>query len=90
MWPPANSYNGGTSILQRSRARGQRVWKTQPEGDDTETLLHRALEHDVAFVPGTTFYSGTPDRRTLRLAFTASTPDELREGARRLAAACRT
>jgi DNA-binding transcriptional MocR family regulator len=69
---------------------GMFTWARLPEGDDAEALLHRALEHDVAFVPGTTFYSGPPDRRTLRLAFTAAPPDELREGARRLAAACRT
>ncbi len=69
---------------------GMFTWVRLPGGADAEELLHRALEHDVAFVPGTTFYSGAPDRRTLRLAFTAAAPDELREGARRLAAACRT
>jgi len=69
---------------------GMFTWVRLPAGMDADGLLHRALDHGVAFVPGTTFYPGEPDRRTLRLAFVAAPPDELREGARRLAKACQT
>lgn len=55
-------------------------------GPDTAALLPRALEHDVAFVPGAPFYAAEPDRATMRLSFTTHTPDEIREGMRRLGA----
>src|SRR5579884_974418 len=31
-WPPGYSANGGSTVLQTSVARGQRVWKRQPGG----------------------------------------------------------
>ena len=35
MWPLAYSVSCGISLLQRSRARGQRVWNTHPDGGFT-------------------------------------------------------
>src|ERR687890_7342 len=65
---------------------GMFVWVRLPGTPDTADLLHRALAHDVAFVPGATFYAGTPDRATLRLSFTTNTPERIAEGVRRLGA----
>jgi DNA-binding transcriptional MocR family regulator len=68
-------------------AGGMFVWVTLPDGHDAEALLPRALDHGVAFVPGASFFAGEPDRRTLRLSFTQSRPEEIAEGLRRLGAA---
>ena len=65
---------------------GMFVWVRLPGSADTAELLHRALAHDVAFVPGAAFYAGTPDRATLRLSFTSNTPARIAEGMRRLGA----
>src|SRR4051794_24316217 len=64
------------------------IWVTLPGGYDAEAILARAIERGVAFVPGTYFYAGEPVRGTLRVSFATATPEELREGAARLGAAC--
>ena len=69
---------------------GMFTWVRLPDGFDAAELLPVALAHDVAFVPGAPFYAGEPDRATLRLSFTTNTPDEIREGMRRLTAAFAT
>jgi 2-aminoadipate transaminase len=63
------------------------VWARLPDGWDAEPLLARALERDVAFVPGFPFFAGPPDRATLRLSFSAHPPGEIAEGLARLRAA---
>ena len=63
---------------------GMFVWARLPEGWDATELLRRALEHDVAFVPGAPFYATDPDPRTLRLSFTTHRPAEIVEGLMRL------
>jgi 2-aminoadipate transaminase len=68
-------------------AGGMFVWVTLPDGYDAEALLPRALDHGVAFVPGASFFAGTPDRRTLRLSFTQTRPEEIAEGLARLRSA---
>ncbi|MEH3053811.1 MAG: PLP-dependent aminotransferase family protein [Patulibacter minatonensis] len=68
----------------RSPDGGMFVWARLPAGYGAEALLHRALEHDVAFVPGAAFFASAPDPRTLRLSFTTHAPERLREGLRRL------
>jgi DNA-binding transcriptional MocR family regulator len=64
---------------------GMFVWATLPERYDATALLPTAVEHDVAYVPGTPFYAGPADPATLRLTFVTHTPDEIEEGMRRLA-----
>jgi len=66
---------------------GMFVWARLPDGWDADRLLRRALERDVAFVPGAPFFAGPPDRATLRLSFTAHPPAEIEEGLRRVRAA---
>jgi DNA-binding transcriptional MocR family regulator len=63
---------------------GMFTWLRLPGAVDTAALLPRALERDVAFVPGAPFYAAEPDRATLRLSFTTHTPGEITEGIRRL------
>ncbi|MCX5422736.1 PLP-dependent aminotransferase family protein [Streptomyces sp. NBC_00078] len=63
---------------------GMFLWARLPESYDTTALLPRVVRHDVAYVPGAPFYAGDPDRSTLRLCFVTQTPEEIREGLRRL------
>ncbi|MCX5377814.1 PLP-dependent aminotransferase family protein [Streptomyces sp. NBC_00091] len=66
---------------------GMFVWARLPEGYDAGALLKSAVAHEVAYVPGAPFHTGTPDPRTLRLSFTTHTPEEITEGLARLARA---
>jgi 2-aminoadipate transaminase len=63
---------------------GMFLWITLPDGADTDLLLPEALRHDVAFVPGSAFQVGEPDRSALRLSFAAHAPETIAEGLRRL------
>ncbi|MDX3513053.1 PLP-dependent aminotransferase family protein [Streptomyces caniscabiei] len=68
---------------------GMFLWARLPSTHDTGALLPRVVERDVAYVPGAPFYAGEPDRSTLRLCFVTQTPEEIREGLRRLGAGLR-
>jgi len=63
---------------------GMFVWFTLPDGMDSQTLLPKALEHKVAFVPGHQFFAGTPPTRYMRLNYSSCTPEQIDEGMRRL------
>lgn len=53
---------------------GMFLWVRLPAGLDAVALLPRAVERNVAFVPGAAFYADTPESNTMRLSFvTAST-----------------
>ena len=63
------------------------VWVELPDGMDADRLLPAAAERGVTFLPGAWFYSGEPDRRTLRLNFSTLPEERIAEGVRRLAGA---
>jgi len=63
------------------------LWVTLPSGIDTMKLLDTALRQDVAFVPGEPFYPGGEDGSHMRLNFSNATPEQIREGIRRLSIA---
>jgi 2-aminoadipate transaminase len=69
---------------------GMFVWARLPDGWDAGALLQRALDRDVAYVPGAPFFSGPPDVATLRLSFTAHRTDEIALGLERLGQALAT
>jgi 2-aminoadipate transaminase len=61
------------------------LWVTVPEGLDMEHLFQAAVGENVAFVPGNCFYPGGDEGgRHMRLNFSHSTPQQIREGIRRL------
>jgi 2-aminoadipate transaminase len=68
---------------------GMFLWVTGPAELDALDLLGRAVREKVAFVPGRDFFPADGGRNHLRLNFSNSTPDRIREGVRRLAALCR-
>ncbi len=65
------------------------LWVTLPEGLDIKAVLNSALEQNVAFVPGDSFYAndGREGSRHMRLNFSNAQPEQIREGIRRLATA---
>jgi DNA-binding transcriptional MocR family regulator len=60
------------------------VWATLPDLD-TKLMQPRALAHKVAYVPGVGFYADGGGRRDMRLCYSVSSPERIREGIRRLA-----
>ena len=60
------------------------VWVTLPEGMDAMEVFNRAVENNVAFVPGTHFYTDGGHLNTLRLNFSMSDIPTIKEGMERL------
>jgi len=65
------------------------LWVTMPQGTDSQALFQAALAENVAFVPGDSFYAnnGHEGGRHMRLNFSYSQPEQIREGVRRLSIA---
>ncbi len=60
------------------------LWLRLPEGCDTVELFNIAVEEKVVYVPGTPFYPNEGPKNMMRLNFSASNPELIREGVRRL------
>ncbi|MGE5635457.1 MAG: PLP-dependent aminotransferase family protein [Nocardioidaceae bacterium] len=65
-------------------AGGLFLWATLPDFIDTTDLLARALRQNVAFVPGTGAFLDGRGRSSMRLNFSGSTSEAIREGIRRI------
>lgn len=64
------------------------LWVTLPEGMDCDCLFKAAVDQNVAFVPGYCFFPEEADGyRNFRLNFSASNPEQICEGIRRLSVA---
>ena len=70
-------------------AGGMFLWVRLPEGMNAIELLPKAVERNVAFVPGWAFYADQPDARTLRLSFVTSSVAQIDIGIAALATAIR-
>lgn len=73
------------------------LWVTLPTGLDMKAVFQSALEQNVAFVPGESFYANDGQDvascegcRHMRLNFSNAAPEQIREGIRRLAAAVKS
>ena len=60
------------------------IWATLPDFIDTTDLLARALRENVAFVPGEAAFLDGRGRSSMRLNFSGSGEDSIREGVRRI------
>ncbi|MCO8275254.1 PLP-dependent aminotransferase family protein [Actinoplanes sp. TRM 88003] len=76
LMPPGSSWTHPTG--------GLFVWATLPEGLDSKAMMPRAIAARVAYVPGTGFYADGTGRNNMRLNFSFSSPERIREGIRRL------
>jgi 2-aminoadipate transaminase len=63
---------------------GMFLWGKLPETMDASDVLKVALERKVAFVPGGAFHPNGGGKNTMRLNFSFSNPDNIREGITRL------
>jgi len=63
---------------------GMFLWGVLPENVDAAEVLEAAVERKVAFVPGGAFYPNGGGANTMRLNFSYSSPDTIREGITRL------
>jgi len=77
--PPGSTFNDPDG--------GMFCWVRLPDGTDSGALLQRALDRDVAYVPGASFFAGPPDPATLRLAYSVERPARIAAGLERLAEA---
>ena len=60
------------------------IWATMPDYIDTTDLLARALQEQVAFVPGRAAYMDGRGGASMRLNFSGVDEDGIREGIRRI------
>jgi 2-aminoadipate transaminase len=66
------------------------LWVTMPSGFDCRELLKAAVQENVAFVPGNSFFPDAENgSRFMRLNFSNAAPDRIEEGIRRLSVAAR-
>ena len=63
------------------------LWARLPDGYECEALLAKAMEQGIIFVIGSAFCVDGSGHDRVRLSFSWPTADQIREGARRLAAA---
>jgi 2-aminoadipate transaminase len=55
-------------------------WVRLPAGSDSAALLQRALDRDVAYVPGAPFYAAGGAAGTLRLSFVTASAGQIEAG----------
>ena len=63
---------------------GMFLWGVLPQGMDAAEVLKVAIEKKVAFVPGGSFHPNGGGENTMRLNFSFSSPEIIREGITRL------
>ncbi|MCX6301674.1 MAG: PLP-dependent aminotransferase family protein [Bacteroidia bacterium] len=61
------------------------LFVTLPQGIDTERVFKKAIEKNVAFVSGSTFFCNDSGHNTMRMNFSYSKPEVIDEGIKRLA-----
>ncbi len=59
---------------------GMFFWVEGPSALDAVTLLPKAVEAGVAFVPGAAFFADHPQKNTLRLSFVTVPPEKIDRG----------
>lgn len=65
------------------------IWVTLPEGVDAVEIAETCRAQNVDYIPGTAFYSDGSGRRSLRLSYSAVSPEQIDIGIARLAAVVR-
>ena len=81
-------YLGGVATVSQPLGGGH-LWLTFSERVDERDLYEQAAREGVSFLPGAAMMAERPRRAHARLSFGYLDPPELREGAKRLAAAVR-
>ena len=61
------------------------LWIKVPPAIDTDRMFHQAIEENVAYVVGSSFYAEDGGRDAMRINFSYPSEEEIVEGVRRLA-----
>jgi 2-aminoadipate transaminase len=75
----------GTAVSWPKPKGGFFLWLTLASGLDADKMIPRAVEHGVIYVAGEAFYVNGEGHNTLRLSFSAPTPERIEAGVSRLA-----
>jgi 2-aminoadipate transaminase len=81
---PVTAGNADASVTWNTPDGGMFLWVRLPAGMNAVELLPKAVDKNVAFVPGAAFYADNPDPRTLRLSFVTATVDQINVGMKAL------
>jgi 2-aminoadipate transaminase len=82
---PVTPGNPDQSVTWNTPDGGMFLWARLPAGMNAVALLPKAVDKNVAFVPGSPFYADNADPRTLRLSFVTATVDQINIGIKALA-----
>ena len=80
----------GSGVTWNTPDGGMFLWVKLPMGMNAVDLLPKAVERNVAFVPGSAFYADTPQSNTLRLSFVSASVDQINIGIAELADVIKT
>ena len=81
--------NGLEGVTWNEPDGGMFLWVQLPKHISAVDLLPKAVERNVAFVPGFAFYSDNAQMHTLRLSFVTATVEQINTGMAALAQAIR-
>ena len=77
--------------VSRTHPRGGMfIWAEWPEGISARKVLDQAMQEKVIFVPGDPFYVNRRDTNTMRLNFSCTGEEVIRDGIKRLGKAIDT
>jgi 2-aminoadipate transaminase len=79
----------GSTVSWPKPRGGFFLWLTLPKRIDAAVLLERATAEGVIYVTGDAFYVNGEGQNTLRLSFSAPTPERIETGVQRLAVSLR-
>ena len=73
-------YLTGTGVQWNTPDGGMFLWVKLPQGMNAADMLPKAVERNVAYVPGAAFYSGIAQNHTLRLSFVTASVEQINLG----------
>ena len=76
---------GSSGVTWNTPDGGMFLWLKLPEGMNAIDLLPKAVDRNVAYVPGAAFYADAPQLNTLRLSFVTASVDQINTGIAALA-----
>jgi 2-aminoadipate transaminase len=75
----------GSGVTWNTPDGGMFLWLKLPAGMNAVELLPKAVERNVAYVPGAAFYADSPQLNTLRLSFVTASVSQINVGVAALA-----
>ncbi len=85
-----DTHLAGSGVSWNQPEGGMFLWLNLPRGMNATELLPKAVERNVAFVPGSAFYADAPQLNTLRLSFVTASVDQINIGIAALANVVKT